>query len=88
MVFILRSSGALTALAERAADKERALGGHQPLTAVPDDESLIRWYFIDRLRREPPVISESWARAHGWVDIGDLLRALRREWVYVEQRET
>jgi hypothetical protein len=88
VLFILRSSGALAALAKRAANKERALGGHRRLTAVPDDESLIRWYFTERLHREPPAMPQFWARAHGWLDVGDLLSALRREWSYIEQRET
>ena len=44
------------------------------------DDELVARYFRDRLGREVRVALDTWAAAHGWGRVIDLVRALRDEW--------
>jgi hypothetical protein len=68
---------------KRAACKVTLLAGVPP--EVPDDGTLLRTYFVDRLDRNVPVALDAWCRGAGWVDSGELVRALRRDWLYRRQ---
>jgi hypothetical protein len=48
---------------------------------LPDDEGILLWYF-ERLGVARPPQVRAWAQEQGWRDAHDLLRALRREWLY------
>jgi hypothetical protein len=48
---------------------------------LPDDEEILQWYF-DGLGVVHPSQVRAWAQEQGWRDAHDLLRALRREWLY------
>jgi hypothetical protein len=48
---------------------------------VPDDEDVLQWYFDGLGVVRPPQV-RAWAQEQGWRDVHDLLRALRREWLY------
>jgi hypothetical protein len=67
-------------LRRRAAAKVALLAGVPP--EVPDDASLLRWYFVDQLGRVVPGALDAWCRCAGWVDQGELVLALRRDWTY------
>ena len=67
-------------LRRRAAAKVALLAGVPP--DVPDDANLLQWYFVDQLSQVVPGALDAWCRCAGWVDTGELVRALRREWVY------
>jgi hypothetical protein len=80
---LLRAARAAPGYAElrrRAAAKVALLADVPP--AVPEDDTLLRWYFVDRLGRDVPGALNAWARCAGWVDPGELVRALRRDWTY------
>jgi hypothetical protein len=64
----------------RAAAKVALLAGVPP--AVPDDGTLLQWYFVDRLGRGVPGALDAWCRNAGWLDPGELVRALRTDWTY------
>ena len=67
-------------LRRRAAAKVALLAG-VPLE-VPDDGTLLQWYFADRLGRDVPGALDAWCRNAGWIDPGELVRALRSDWTY------
>ena len=75
----LGMSGLLPSLRRRA--DEKATGPRAD--SVLENEALLRWYF-DGLGIERPPQLRAWAQRHGWAGVDDFLRALRREWVYVE----
>ena len=82
----LRTSGALTGLARRAAAKARLLEALEapdgrPIE-VPTPAALLVWYF-GRLRREVPGDLDGYARRHGFADAVALHRALAEEYVFV-----
>jgi hypothetical protein len=79
----LRTDDAYAGLAARAARKREALGALPSAEdPVVDDAEVVDWYFRERLGREVPVALDAWAQAHGWQRVGDLLRALRSEWLF------
>ena len=83
LALALRTDDAFTALADRAARKRAALASLPTADGVAtDDERVISWYFGERLRQEVPIALEPWAAAHGWSRKGDLVRALRAEWLF------
>jgi hypothetical protein len=67
-------------LRRQAAAKVALLAGVPP--DVPDDGTLLRWYFVDQLGRDVPRALDAWCRNAGWIDPGELVRALRRDWCY------
>jgi hypothetical protein len=44
-----------------------------------DDDTVVAWYFRERLGRDVPPSLAAWASAHGWTQKTDLIRALRAE---------
>ena len=77
----LRSDAAYADLVARAEGKREALASLP--TANPngvDDAQVISWYFRERLGTAIPRALDSWATAHGWRHVTDLVRALRAEW--------
>jgi hypothetical protein len=79
LILSLAQSGELASLRRRA-DEKAARQGSGPTLG---DEAVLRQYF-DRLGVARPPQLRAWAQEHGWRDAEDLLRALRREWDYVE----
>jgi hypothetical protein len=80
---LLRAAHAAPGYAElrrRAATKVALLAGVPP--DVPDDANLLQWYFVDQLGQVVPGALDAWCRCAGWVDTGELVQALRREWTY------
>jgi hypothetical protein len=67
-------------LADRAARKRQVLAS-QPAVSLEDRE-VISWYFHERIGQDVPVVLDAWASAHGWRQVGDLVRALRAEWSF------
>ena len=79
----VRFDDAYAGLAARAARKREALASLRSADApAVDDGEVIDWYFRERLGRDVPVALDAWAQAHGWPRVGDLLRALRSEWLF------
>jgi hypothetical protein len=67
-------------LAARAARKRDLLASLALASAgETDDETVVSWYFRERLGRDVPSSLDAWASAHGWTHVSDLLRALRAE---------
>ena len=86
LALALRLDDAYTALADRAARKREALASLPAADfAATDDEQVVSWYFHERLGQEVPVVLESWASAHGWRRLADLVRALRAEWRFAHR---
>ncbi len=79
LMLSLGMSGVLVSLRRRATEKAaRPAAG-----PVLGEDALLRWYF-DRLGMARPPQLRAWAQEHGWGATEDFLRALRREWDYVE----
>jgi len=79
----VRTDDAYVGLVARAARKREALASRRSGDAAAvDDGEVIDWYFREHLGGEVPVALDAWAQAHGWPRVGDLLRALRREWLF------
>jgi hypothetical protein len=83
----LRIEGLYATLAARAEAKRRALdaaGRHSVASAIedPDEEKLLRWYFVDRSGGTIPSDPETYARGAGFADYLVFLRALKREFRY------
>jgi hypothetical protein len=84
----LAAAGELVRLRRRADEKAVTVAspggrfdrGGSP-TPPPDDEDILQWYF-DGLGMARPQQVRAWAQEQGWHDANDLLRALRREWLY------
>jgi cytochrome P450 len=88
----LRLSGQYVGLDRRAREKDDCIenGGFDQLTfadAGVTEESLIRWYFEDRLGRQVPDDLEAWARENGFADGQALRHVLLRERFFVDGRE-
>lgn len=80
-----RSRGDYSALAARAADKDRALAAASLAAAVPGEAALLHalvWYFEDRLGREMPADIDACARRAGYEDAASFRRAVWREHLY------
>jgi hypothetical protein len=84
LLLALRLEEDYPTLAERAGAK-RALLAEQPSVGDgPSDAELVAWYFTDRLGTSVPSRIQEWSRAQGWGSVGELVRALRAEWAFVE----
>jgi hypothetical protein len=67
-------------LAARSARKRDVLASLSLASAgETDDETVVSWYFRERLGRDVPSSLDAWASAHGWSQASDLVRALRLE---------
>lgn len=84
LLLALRLEDDYPAVAARAADKRVALAGRPSGAPLPTDDELVSWYFTERLGAAVPQQLGDWSKAQGWSSVGDLVRALRAEWVLVE----
>ena len=67
-------------LAARAARKRELLASLSPASIDETDvETVVAWYFRQRLGRDVPASLDAWALAHGWTQTSDLVRSLRAE---------
>jgi hypothetical protein len=75
----LRLDERYTDLIARAAQKRELLSSRSSVSAVEDEETVVSWYFRQRLGQDVPSSLDAWASAHGWRQASDLVRALRAE---------
>jgi hypothetical protein len=83
MALAVRSEDAYAGLVSRAERKRDAVAALPSDRATPGDGELVGWYFRERLGQEVPAALDAWATTKGWRHVGELVRALRREWWFV-----
>jgi hypothetical protein len=87
LLLALRLEDDYPAIAERAEAKRTLLGDQSSLAGDgPTDGELVAWYFTDQVGGPVPAELQDWSKAQGWAGTGDLVRALRAEWAFLDGR--